>query len=78
MGEDEVRCWTVREGTKAPQAAGIIHSDMEKGFICCEVYTYADFIELESEAAIKNEGRLRQCGKDYEVSDGDIIRVKFN
>ena len=51
---------------------------MEKGFICAEIYTYNDFIELGSETAIKNEGRLRQCGKDYEVKDGDIVFVKFN
>ncbi|OII71195.1 GTP-binding protein [Cryptosporidium andersoni] len=77
-GEDEVKCWTIRNGTKAPQAAGIIHSDFERGFICAEVYKYNDLIELGSEAAIKAAGKYMQKGKDYIVEDGDIIFFKFN
>jgi ribosome-binding ATPase YchF (GTP1/OBG family) len=59
-GEDEVKCWTVREGSKAPRGAGTIHTDFEKGFICAEIMKYADFIELGSEMACKNEGKYRQ------------------
>lgn len=77
-GEDEVKCWTIREGTKAPQAAGVIHTDFERGFICAEIMKYDDLIELGSEQAVKAEGLYRQMGKDYEVLDGDIIYFKFN
>eukprot|EP00455_Lapot_gusevi_P018782 TRINITY_DN202_c0_g1_i6.p1 TRINITY_DN202_c0_g1~~TRINITY_DN202_c0_g1_i6.p1 ORF type:complete len:368 (+),score=163.41 TRINITY_DN202_c0_g1_i6:121-1224(+) len=77
-GPDEVRCWTVRKLTKAPQAAGVIHSDFEKGFICAEVMSFADFKELGSEAACKAAGKYRQQGKEYVVEDGDIIFFKFN
>jgi len=77
-GEDEVRCWTVRKGSKAPQAAGVIHSDFEKGFICADVMKYDTLMEVGSEAAVRAEGKLRQCGKDYEVEDGDIIHFKSN
>jgi obg-like ATPase 1 len=77
-GTPEVRCWTIRRGTKAPQAAGVIHTDFERGFICAEVMKYDDFVEHGSEAAVKSEGKLRQHGKDYEVEDGDIIHFKFN
>jgi|Transcript_15272 obg-like ATPase 1 len=66
-GEDEVKCWTVRKDSKAPKAAGVIHSDFERGFICAEVMRYDDFIEHGSEANVKSEGKLRQCGKEYEV-----------
>lgn len=61
-GADEVKCWTIREGTKAPQAAGIIHTDFEKGFICADVYKYADIVEHESESALRAAGKLRQQG----------------
>lgn len=77
-GADEVKCWTVREGWKAPQAAGVIHTDFERGFICAEVMKYADLIEHGSEAEVKSEGLYKQQGKTYEVLDGDIIFFKFN
>ena len=77
-GEDEVKCWTIRKGSKAPKAAGVIHTDFERGFICAEVMKYTDFIELGSETAVKNAGKYKQNGKEYEVEDGDIIFFKFN
>lgn len=77
-GHDEVRCWTIREGTKAPQAAGVIHTDFEHGFICVEVMKYEDFVRCGSEAAVKLEGKYRQLGKEYVVEDGDICFFKFN
>lgn len=77
-GEDEVRQWTIRIGWKAPQAAGVIHTDFEKGFICAEVFKYKDLKELGSEKAVKDAGLYRQMGKEYEVEDGDIIFFKFN
>lgn len=77
-GEDEVRCWTIRDGWKAPQAAGIIHTDFERGFICAEVMKYDDFDRLGSVQAVKDEGLYRQQGKEYVVLDGDIIYFKFN
>jgi ribosome-binding ATPase YchF (GTP1/OBG family) len=63
---------------KAPQCAGVIHSDFERGFIRAECYTYEDMDELESEAAIKEAGKLRLEGKDYVVQDGDILHFRFN
>lgn len=77
-GPDEVRAWTIRRGTKAPQAAGVVHSDMERGFISADVYKYEDFIAEGSEAALKACGKMRQQGKDYEVLDGDCCLFKFN
>jgi obg-like ATPase 1 len=77
-GEDEVKCWQIRKGTKAPQAAGTIHGDFERGFICAEVMTYADLKELGTEAAVKAAGKYRQQGKEYVVQDGDVIYFKFN
>ncbi|KAG5475731.1 hypothetical protein LSCM4_04315 [Leishmania orientalis] len=77
-GADEVKCWTIQRGTKAPQAAGKIHTDMEKGFICAEVIEWGDFDRLESEAACRDEGKQHQQGRNYEVQDGDIIFFKFN
>lgn len=77
-GEDEVKCWTIREGTKAPGAAGVIHTDFERGFICAEIMKYEDLERLGSEQAVKAEGLYRQMGKEYEVCDGDIIYFKFN
>ncbi|CAK4707884.1 hypothetical protein LEN26_019277 [Aphanomyces euteiches] len=77
-GKDEVRGWTIRKGRKAPQAAGVIHSDFEKGFIMAEVQAFADLKELGSEDAVKKAGKLKQQGKNYEVEDGDIIFFKFN
>jgi ribosome-binding ATPase YchF (GTP1/OBG family) len=77
-GADEVKCWTIREGYKAPQAAGVIHTDFEKGFICAEVMSYEDLDRCGSENEVKAEGLYLQKGKDYEVLDGDIIFFKFN
>jgi len=77
-GSDEVKCWTIQKGTKAPQAAGRIHSDMEKGFICAETIRWADFVALESEVRCRDEGKVGQEGRGYEVQDGDIIFFKFN
>ena len=77
-GEKEVRAWTVRIGAKAPQAAGVIHTDFEKGFIRAEVIAYQDFVDLGGEQAAKVAGKWRLEGKDYVVQDGDIIHFRFN
>lgn len=77
-GHDEVKCWTIRRGTLAPQAAGTIHTDFEKGFIKAEVMKFDEYKELGSEAAVKAAGKYRQQGKTYEVDDGDICLFKFN
>lgn len=77
-GADEVKCWQIRRHTKAPQAAGTIHTDFERGFICAEVMKYDELKELGSENAVKAAGKYRQEGKGYEVHDGDIIYFKFN
>jgi len=77
-GVKEVRAWTIPEGTRAPQAAGVIHTDFEKGFIRAEVIKYADFISLGSELAVKEAGKLAVQGKDYIVADGDILHFRFN
>ncbi|CAO3662086.1 hypothetical protein G6F70_003448 [Rhizopus microsporus] len=77
-GPDEVRAWTIRKNTKAPQAAGVIHTDFERGFIMAEVMKYEDLKELGSESAVKAAGKYMQKGKDYIVEDGDIIYFKFN
>ena len=78
VGENEVRAWTFKKGMTAPECAGIIHSDFQRGFIKAETYSYDDLMKYKSEAAIKEHGRLRQEGKDYIVKDGDIILFKFN
>ncbi|MEO2069075.1 MAG: redox-regulated ATPase YchF [Desulfurobacteriaceae bacterium] len=77
-GEQEVRAWTIKKGTKAPQAAGKIHSDIERGFIRAEVIKYEDLIREGSMQACKEKGLMRLEGKDYEVQDGDIIYFRFN
>lgn len=77
-GADEVRGWTVRKGSKAPKAAGVIHTDFERGFICAEVMKFEDFKELGSEQKVKGAGKYKQNGKEYVVMDGDIIFFKFN
>ena len=77
-GEDESRAWTFRKGMKAPQTAGIIHTDFERGFIRAEVIKYADYVRLGSEAACRDAGKLSIEGKDYEVQDGDIMHFRFN
>lgn len=78
VGEPEVRAWTINKGDKAPRAAGVIHTDFEKGFIRAEVISYADFIQYGSEAACRAAGRLFVQGKDYVVEDGDIMHFLFN
>ncbi|HUX37035.1 MAG TPA: redox-regulated ATPase YchF [Rectinemataceae bacterium] len=77
-GEDECRAWTIKAGDKAPQAAGVIHTDFEKGFIKAEVYSYDDLLQFGTEKSVKEAGRLRQEGKEYIVQDGDIVFFKFN
>ncbi len=77
-GKDEDRAWTFKEGSKAPQCAGIIHTDFEKGFIKAEVYNYNDLVEYGSEQKVREAGKLRLEGKDYVVQDGDIVFFKFN
>ena len=77
-GEDECRAWTIRAGDKAPQAAGVIHTDFERGFIKAEIYHFDDLVALGSEAAVRSAGKLRQEGRDYIVQDGDIMFFKFN
>jgi len=77
-GEDECRAWTIKAGDKAPTAAGVIHTDFEKGFIKAEVYHYDDLVALGSEKAVREAGKLRQEGRDYVVQDGDVMFFKFN
>ena len=77
-GEKEVRAWTFKRGMKAPQAAGIIHSDFEKGFIRAVTMSYDDLVKYGSEKAVKEAGRLREEGKEYIVQDGDIMEFRFN
>ena len=74
----EIRAWTLRKGLKAPQAAGVIHSDLERGFIRAEVIKYNDFIKLGSELACKEAGKLSIVGKDYVVEDGNIMHILYN
>ena len=77
-GETENRAWTVKKGWTAPQAAGVIHSDFERGFIKAEVYALDDLLKYKSEAEIRSHGKMRLEGKDYIVRDGDIMFFKFN
>jgi GTP-binding protein YchF len=77
-GPKEVRAWTIQQGTRAPQAAGVIHSDFEKGFIRAQTIAYDDFISLGGETAAKEAGKARDEGKDYVVKDGDLLLFKFN
>ena len=77
-GPKEARAWTVRKGATAPQAAGVIHTDFERGFIRAEVIAYADYVEYKGEAGAKEAGKWRQEGKEYIVQDGDVILFKFN
>jgi GTP-binding protein YchF len=77
-GVQEVRAWTIQEGWKAPQAASVIHTDFEKGFIKAEVISYEDFVKYGSEAAARDSGRLRIEGKEYIVKDGDVMHFRFN
>lgn len=77
-GVQEVRAWTIHQGWKAPQAASVIHTDFEKGFIKAEVIAYDDFVKYGSEAACRDNGRLRIEGKEYQVNDGDVMHFRFN
>ena len=77
-GQKEVRAWTVLQGSTAPQAAGVIHTDFEKGFIRAEVISYADYDSYASEAKVKEAGKMRVEGKDYVVQDGDVMHFRFN
>jgi len=77
-GVQEVRAWTIHKGMLAPQAAGVIHTDFEKGFIRAEVIKYDDFVQYGSEAACRDYGKLSVQGKDYLVEDGDIMHFRFN
>ena len=77
-GEKEVRAWTIPKGASAPQAAGVIHSDFEKGFIRAEVIAYTDYQALGSEQKVKEAGKIRVEGKEYTVQDGDVIHFRFN
>ena len=78
VGEQECRAWTIHKGYKAPQAAGVIHSDFERGFIKAEVMRWEDLVKLGSEAAVKEKGLLRVEGKEYVVQDGDCMHFRFN
>jgi ribosome-binding ATPase len=77
-GPKECRAWTVRKGAKAPEAAGRIHTDFEKGFICAEVISYDDFVECGGEAGAKEKGKMRKEGKEYLMKDGDVVLFRFN
>ena len=77
-GPTETRAWTIKEGTKAPQAAGKIHSDFERGFIRAEVVNYQDLLDCGSYTAAKEKGLVRLEGKDYVVKDGDVVLFRFN
>ena len=77
-GEKEVRAWTIKKGMTAPQAAGVIHTDFEKGFIRAEVMKYNDFTDLKTEQAVKDAGKFKVEGKEYVVQDGDIMHFRFN
>jgi len=77
-GEKEVRAWTIHKGWAAPQAAGVIHSDFEKGFIRAEVIAYDDYVHYKSEAAVREAGKMAIEGKEYIVKDGDVMHFRFN
>jgi ribosome-binding ATPase YchF (GTP1/OBG family) len=77
-GVKEVRAWTIKRGFTAPQAAGVIHTDFQKGFIRAEVIAYEDFVQLGSENAVKEAGKLKVEGKEYLVQDGDVMHFRFN
>ena len=77
-GEKEVRAWTVKDGSTAPEAAGVIHTDFQKGFIRAETTAYSDFITHQGESGAKEAGKLRSEGSDYIVKDGDIMHFRFN
>jgi len=78
VGPKEARAWTVERGTKAPRAAGRIHTDFEKGFIRVETIAYADYVACNGEQGAKEAGKMRLEGKDYVVKDGDVMHFRFN
>lgn len=78
VGPKETRAWTVVAGTKAPQAAAVIHNDFERGFIACETVAYDDYVAHRGEAGAKEAGRMRVEGRDYVVRDGDVLLFRFN
>jgi hypothetical protein len=78
VGADEVRAWNIHRGSNAVTAAAAIHTDLARGFIAAECFSYADLLECGSEKAIKDKGRFRLEGKDYIVKDGDILSIRFN
>jgi ribosome-binding ATPase YchF (GTP1/OBG family) len=78
VGVKEVRAWTITKGMKAPQAAGVIHTDFEKGFIRAEVIAYDDYVHYKTESAARDSGKLRVEGKEYVVNDGDCMHFRFN
>jgi ribosome-binding ATPase YchF (GTP1/OBG family) len=78
VGEDEVRAWTVRIGATAPEAAGVIHTDLQKGFIRAEVIAYDDLVALGGMSEARAKGKLRVEGKEYVVKDGEIVHIRFN
>ena len=78
VGPKEARAWTVHKGAKAPEAAGEIHSDMQRGFIRAETIAYDDYVACNGESGAKESGKLRQEGKEYVVHDGDVMHFKFN
>ena len=77
-GEQEVRAWTIHQGDTAPQAAGVIHTDFERGFIRAETIAFDDYIACGGETGAKDAGRMRAEGKDYVVQDGDVMLFRFN
>jgi ribosome-binding ATPase YchF (GTP1/OBG family) len=77
-GPKEVRAWTLKQGSTAPQAAGVIHTDFEKGFIRAEVIAYADYIACKGEQGAKEAGKMRLEGREYVVKDGDVMHFRFN
>jgi ribosome-binding ATPase YchF (GTP1/OBG family) len=78
VGPKEARAWTITKGTRAPQAAGVIHTDFEKGFIRAETIAYPDYVGLKGEAGARDAGKLRLEGKEYLVQDGDVMHFRFN
>jgi ribosome-binding ATPase YchF (GTP1/OBG family) len=77
-GEKETRAWTIARGTKAPQAAGKIHSDIERGFIRAEIIDYADYVHYRTLDALRSLGKIRSEGKDYVMREGDVVEFRFN
>ena len=77
-GEKEVRAWQIRAGSTAPQAAGVIHTDFERGFIRAEVIAYDDYIKFKGEAGSRDQGKMRLEGKEYIVKEGDVMHFRFN